>query len=145
MKRRGCMAMLVSLSMGGCSRSGSGAIGQDRGSPTPGIRERAESIPYSELSRNIKDHEGDAVHYQDVRVEGILKQNESVQRFTAILDSSTPGDTHAIYCVYRGDTYFKRYDSVDLWGVVEGLETLETALGEQAFPKINVTELEHAD
>lgn len=144
MKRRGYLGYLGAVLIPGCSQKME-KVARGGGSPTPGIRERAKSIPYDELFRNIKDHKGDAVRYRRVRIEGFKEQTESIQRFMAILNTSTLGDRHQVYCVYRGDALFRPYDWVNLWGVVEGLETYESPLGERSVPKIKVIKMELAE
>lgn len=130
MKRRkflGTLAVGVTL-LAGCTQQ-----------EIENIREKATSPDYDTLYRNINDYEGEPVTYQG-RIVDFAESSESRQEIVLNAGGSI-SDPWTFWCIWRGDPFRER-DEVRFWGVVDGLETYSSLMGERTVPRIIVQEME---
>lgn len=107
--------------------------------PIDDIKDSAQTIEYEELYRNISDYEGQAVVY-DGRISDIPTVEETYQEMIVSLPSSGIGETHAIWGYWNGDPY-RELDEIRFWGVVRGLRTYTSLVGEKTIPEADIVDI----
>lgn len=140
MYRRGFLGVVAIPATSGC-------IGDVQNSaPSSGpdpeeVRENAETVKYDTLVRNINEYEGEPVHYSDARITDIPEHTESRQEFIAILNDDEWMSDKYFWCIWTDEPQFREDDRIEFYGVVDGLKTYKSVLGDQTVPQIQVTEI----
>lgn len=142
MRRRHFVGCLSTFLTAGCLDGvGVANPNNDNGMSVEAAKENATSIPYDDLIRDIKEYEGEPVHYTDARVEHILEHTESKQEFIVQLPADEFWPDTYCYAIWRGTPQVRKYDSIEFWAIVEGLILYDSAMGERTVPELSVLDV----
>lgn len=129
------LAALASLS--GCVDSLEETLGSQRSLEE--IKEEAEQLPYDELYRNISEYQGQAIYYPQVNITDIVPDTNASEYILTVAGGDFNDSWH-LYGHWNGDP-FRNTDTVELWGVVEGMTSYRSLTGEQNVPEITIREM----
>lgn len=104
------------------------------------VKKNAERIPYQDLYRNISEYEGEFAYYPNLYISDVVS-GQDTKEYLLAFNSGGINDDRVLYGIWNGDP-FKRNDDVEVWGVVGGLETYTSLVGDQTVPKIRIKAME---
>lgn len=142
MYRRGLLIGLGGGLFAGCVDDIQDAGTSFTGPTKQEVKENAETIPYGELDRNFSAYKGEAVYYQNVSIANFDVNTEDRQEFIGVLASDTFTTEHYIWGVWTGSPRFRENDNVELWAIVDGIETYQSAFGEQSVPRLDIVDMQ---
>lgn len=129
------LAALASLS--GCLDSLEETLGSQRSLEE--IKEDAEQVPYDELYRNISEYQGQAIYYPQIRISDVVADTNASE-YIYTVPGGDFNDSWHLYGHWDGDPY-RDGDTVELWGVIKGMTSYQSLVGEQNVPEITVREM----
>ena len=135
MKRRAFVGMAVAVGVAGCSvHDVESVVGLRPDEET--VREEAKRIDVEELNRNISSYRGDPVTYRG-RVADLHEDTERKQEFTLTTPNHSVRSPEILFVVWRDKPRVHERDDIQIYGIVDGLHTYTSLVGEQTVPKID--------
>lgn len=108
----------------------------DGGRSVEDVKENAERVPYEELYRNISDYRDTPVYYPQARIADIIS-GQNMKEYILTVPGGGFTDEHVIYGLWNGDPY-RDGDTIELWGVVQGLTSYQSLTGERTVPEVRL-------
>lgn len=105
------------------------------------VKEEATEVPYEELYRNISEYEGESIYFPNARLTDIADADGGSFEYLFSLNSGSLGDSHIIWGNWDGDP-FREDDRVRIWGIVTGVNTYTSLVGEKTVPEIDIIDME---
>lgn len=130
-------AVTTLAALSGCLESIENQLGGGRS--VEDVKENAERVPYEELYRNISDYRDTPIYYPQARIADIIS-GQDTKEYILTFPGGGFNDDRVIYGLWNGDPY-REGDTIELWGVVQGLTSYQSLTGERTVPEVRLREI----
>lgn len=100
------------------------------------IKDEAENVQYEELYRNISEYEDKYLYWPQANITDIPSA-QGTKKYILSLPNADFNDFNGLWGIWEGDP-FRENDDVEVWGMVLGMKTYNSFLGQTTVPKIQI-------
>lgn len=105
------------------------------------IKNDSQTLNYTQLYRQNSEYVGTAVHFPELHLFDYLNIESSPKKYLFNMPSGTYADNNTICGTWTGNP-FNEGDTVEAWGVLDGLETYQSLTGKLSVPRIDIREMQ---